>query len=132
LGTLLKARGDLEGAEPLLREALASCREELGDEHPDTLSSLYNLGILLEERGDLEGAAKLLREELHACTARYGSGHSETIASARHLLTLLEAPEAEGVRVGYNLASLRIIAENEAMMSSRSSLPEQLAKLSAS
>ena len=44
LGMMLKAKGDLEGAEALLREALEGRREKLGDTHPETLISLSNFG----------------------------------------------------------------------------------------
>ena len=40
LGGLLKARGNLEGAEALYREALTARRETLGSRHPDTLISV--------------------------------------------------------------------------------------------
>ena len=62
MGALLQARGDLEGAEPLLREALEARREVLGPKHPNTLTSVNNLGRLLQDRGDLERAEPLLRE----------------------------------------------------------------------
>ncbi|CAK0820168.1 unnamed protein product [Prorocentrum cordatum] len=55
---LLKAQGDLAGAEPLLREALQPLlrealqarREVLGDGHPDTLTSANNLARLLDAK----------------------------------------------------------------------------------
>lgn len=51
--TLYKAQGLLEEAVPLLREALQACRETLGDQHPDTLASIYNLGLVLESSGEV-------------------------------------------------------------------------------
>jgi CHAT domain-containing protein len=69
LGLVLHDRGDLAGAEPLLREALAMCRtlfprERLPDGHPDLAICLYDLGLLLWTRGDLAGADLLLLEAL--------------------------------------------------------------------
>ena len=40
LGTLLQDKGDLDGAEPLLRKALEGYRETLGDQHRDTLTAI--------------------------------------------------------------------------------------------
>jgi len=50
LAMLLKAQGDLAGAEPLFREALQARREVLGDGHPDTLTSANNLARLLDAK----------------------------------------------------------------------------------
>ena len=63
---LLRARGKLDEAEPLLREALAARREALGDTHPSTLVSINNLGDLLQARGALDEAEPLMREALAA------------------------------------------------------------------
>ena len=106
-GTLLKAQGDLDGAAPLLREALEACRGTLGDGHPDTLGSIYNLGLVLEARGELDGAAALFAEELAGCKLRYGAAHQETLSSARHLIEVLQAAgttsEAAAIASEYGL-----------------------------
>ena len=64
IGALLKAKGDLGAAEPLLRQALEGRREILGNRHPSTLSSIYHLGSLLEAKGDLAATEPLYREAL--------------------------------------------------------------------
>ena len=48
VGMLLQAMGDLDGAMPLLREALQVKRETLGDRHASTLNSIVSLGTLLQ------------------------------------------------------------------------------------
>ena len=48
IGAVLQDQGDLDGAAPLLREALEAMRETLGDRHPHTLTSINNLGWLLQ------------------------------------------------------------------------------------
>ena len=40
IGRLLQDQGKLDEAEPLYREALAACRETLGDRHPSTLRAV--------------------------------------------------------------------------------------------
>ncbi|CAK0820165.1 unnamed protein product [Prorocentrum cordatum] len=98
---LLKAQGDLAGAEPLLREALQASREVLGDRHPDTLTSVNDLAMRLQAQGDLAGAEPLLREALQpllreALQARrevLGDGHPDTLTSANNLARLLDAKE---------------------------------------
>jgi tetratricopeptide (TPR) repeat protein len=47
LGLLLQAKGDLEQAELLLRQALAICEKALGPEHPLTMEPLRALAELL-------------------------------------------------------------------------------------
>jgi Flp pilus assembly protein TadD len=54
LAILLKYKGDLAGAEPLLRRVIEARERTLGPEHPDTLRSLNNLANLLKDKGDLD------------------------------------------------------------------------------
>ena len=51
LALLLQDKGDLEGAEALLREAVAGTRRMLGDAHSDTRDNVVFLAALLEKRG---------------------------------------------------------------------------------
>ncbi|CAK0820164.1 unnamed protein product [Prorocentrum cordatum] len=78
---LLKAQGDLAGAEPLLREALQASREVLGDRHPDTLTSVNDLAMRLQAQGDLAGAEPLLREALQANREVLGDRQPNTLTS---------------------------------------------------
>ena len=62
LGTILRLRGDLDGAEKTHGKALA-IHEKLG--HVEGVASEYgNLGIVLQTRGDLDGAEQLCRKAL--------------------------------------------------------------------
>ena len=47
----------LREAEPLKREALAGCREVLGNRHPHTLASISNLADMLMQLGHLDPRA---------------------------------------------------------------------------
>lgn len=62
----------------------------LGEEHPDTLSSLYNLSDTLESLENFPAAEVLFRLELGRCGIVHGPEHSETMASLRNLASLLE------------------------------------------
>ncbi len=59
-------QGRLDGAQPLLEEALAGYRAALGEAHPDTLRAINNLGLLLQAQGRLDEAQPLLEDAL-AC-----------------------------------------------------------------
>jgi CHAT domain-containing protein len=69
LGALLSARGDLAGAEPFLRDALATCRKlypeaQFPGGHPDLALSLSDLSALLQARGDLAAAEPFVGDAL--------------------------------------------------------------------
>ena len=44
-------------------------RLKLGNQHPDTMKSIYNLADLLESMEKFEEAEELFREELAACNS---------------------------------------------------------------
>ncbi|EOD12957.1 hypothetical protein EMIHUDRAFT_452118 [Emiliania huxleyi CCMP1516] len=93
LGGWHNGRGGMahwEVGEALLREALEASRETLGDNHPDTLTSINNLGMLLEAKGDLDGAEALLREALEARRETLGDRHPRTLTSIYNLGSLLQ------------------------------------------
>jgi hypothetical protein len=56
MGCVLKAMGDLAAARPYYEQALEIRRRVLGDDHPNTATSLDNLGLLLQAMGDLPAA----------------------------------------------------------------------------
>mgnify|MGYP003319805079 CR=1 FL=1 len=72
-------------ARPLYEEALEGRRAELGDRHPDTLSSINNLGMLLQDLGKLEDAEPLLRRALEGTDAALGKSHPSTLLSLIHI-----------------------------------------------
>ena len=51
LGSLYKQQGKYTEAEELYIKALAARRRQLGDDHPDTLISIYNLADLYQQQG---------------------------------------------------------------------------------
>ena len=70
---LLLDKGDLVGAEPLLREALEARREVLSERHPNTLTSINDLATLLQAKGLLDEAKTLYEEALKARREVYGA-----------------------------------------------------------
>ena len=49
------------------RKTWPAGRLKLGNQHPDTMISIYNLAILLKSMEKFEEAEELFREELTAC-----------------------------------------------------------------
>ena len=81
--------GKLEEARPLFEEALQARRETLGDRHPGTLISIYNMGSLLKAQGMLTEAIPLFTEQLEGSVVLRGMKYQETRDSANHLVELL-------------------------------------------
>ena len=59
LGFALKEKGQLDEAEPLLREVLGAYRVELGTDDDSTLKAITNLALLLQARGKYTEAEEL-------------------------------------------------------------------------
>lgn len=79
---LLKARGDLAGAEPELRRVL-EVRERLhGGEHSDMLACIANLAGLLHHKGELTEAEPPFRRALTGCERAVGEEHPDTFATS--------------------------------------------------
>ncbi len=63
-GVFLKSEGRYAEAEPLLREALALFRGELGEQHSATGRALINLASVRRACGDYDGAVELYQQAL--------------------------------------------------------------------
>jgi len=82
LGALLEVKGDIEGAENLMRRVLERREQTLGEDHPDTLSSLIYLAIVVNKLDRRSEAVEMLR-------MRYG--FSEKVADRlRYILACFE------------------------------------------
>jgi non-specific serine/threonine protein kinase/serine/threonine-protein kinase len=68
-------------AEPLLERALDIRRAELGEDHPDTLSSAWRLGVVQKERGRFREAERIQRDVLARRRRVLGEDHADTIRS---------------------------------------------------
>jgi len=98
---LLQLEGKPGQAEPYLREALQQRRHVLGEENPDTLSSINSLGNLLLAEGKSKEAEPYLREALEKKRHVLGDEHPDTLISAISMGSLLVAQgkHAEAVKL---------------------------------
>ena len=69
--------------------ALAMQREDLGEEHPDTLKAMNNFAHALWDQGDLAPARALQERALIVCRRVLGDEHPNTLISMNNLATTL-------------------------------------------
>ncbi|MHC4088889.1 MAG: tetratricopeptide repeat protein [Planctomycetota bacterium] len=91
LGQTYRSLGLLDGAKPHLVSALETNRRVLGDEHPQTLSSMHELGLLLKTQGKMSEAEPLYRQALEGRRRVLGEEHRETLETQHNLALLLKA-----------------------------------------
>jgi tetratricopeptide (TPR) repeat protein len=91
MGSLLQAQGKLAEAEPYYRDALEKRRRVLGEEHPDTLTSINNMGVLLESQGKLAEAEPYYRDALEKRRRVLGEEHPDTLSSINNMGVLLQS-----------------------------------------
>ena len=95
------ARGPALFSESIAASTLAvdMDRKDLGDEHPETLTSMNNLALTLWNQGDLAGARKLQEQVLDARRRVLGEEHPTTLISMDNLaLTLGNQGDLAGAR----------------------------------
>jgi tetratricopeptide (TPR) repeat protein len=85
LGAIYLARGDWKDAEPLLTEAVATNRRQLGTEHPRTIVSLDQLAQVFGQQGRYKEAEAIRREVLAIRLRQAGPDHPG-VAAARESL----------------------------------------------
>jgi len=78
-------RADYRTAGRLQERVLDAFRRVLGDEHPDTLTSMNNLAGTLGEQGDLASARALLEQVLAALRRVLGDEDPDTLTSISNL-----------------------------------------------
>ncbi len=71
--------------------ALELRRAELGDEHPETLSSMNNLGFLLRSQGRADEAELLFRQSLEGNRRALGNDHMNTLGAMMNLVLSLQS-----------------------------------------
>ncbi|MGY3521157.1 tetratricopeptide repeat protein, partial [Micromonospora sp. PTRAS2] len=66
-------------------QALADRRRVLGNDHPDTLTSVNNLAYAYQAAGDLGRAISLFEQALTDCRRVLGNDHPQTLTSVNNL-----------------------------------------------
>lgn len=88
LGYHLNAIGDYDPARPYLEQALEIRKKVLGEEHPDTATSLNNLAVLCFYENKFNEAAGHVRKALAIRKKVLGKGHPETRSSMEDLAVI--------------------------------------------
>ena len=83
--------GLYEPAMPLQEAALRTRRDELGNDHADTLGSINSMGLLLDAQGKLTEAEPYYREALEGSRRVLGDDHPDTLHSINNKARLLKA-----------------------------------------
>ncbi|MBI4902657.1 MAG: tetratricopeptide repeat protein [Acidobacteria bacterium] len=89
-GGFLVERGELQTAEPLLREALEIRKRRLGQDHPRSLTAMNNLALSLFQQGDLENAEAMYRTGLSLARQRYGAENAQVATTLNNLALVME------------------------------------------
>ncbi len=86
-----RAIGLYEPATPLQEAALGTRRDELGNDHPDTLESIAHMGLLLKSQGKLTEAEPYYHEALEGSRRVLGDDHCGTLISIGNMGELLRS-----------------------------------------
>lgn len=89
VATTYRTLGLLNAALPLQEAVLDSRSRELGDDHPDTLTSKNEMGLLLERLGRVAEAETMLRSALEGRRRALGEEDPITLASMGDLSSVL-------------------------------------------
>jgi CHAT domain-containing protein/Tfp pilus assembly protein PilF len=87
----LYQQGKYNEAIPLAEKALAIFKKVLGDNHPDTATSLNNLALLYKSQGRYSEAEPLLKQALAIRKAQLGDNHPDTARSLNNLALLYKS-----------------------------------------
>ena len=72
-------------------QALEIRKSELGDQHPDTVTSMNNLALLYESMGQYDRALPLFEVALEICKSELGDRHPDTATSLNNLAGLYKS-----------------------------------------
>ncbi len=118
VGGTFRRLGELSSAEKRLVRAVDVRRRRLGEEHPDTLSSIQALGSLRLAEDKLPEAEELFREALEGRRRALGDDHADTLSSLNALGVLKherrELAEAEPLLRSALEAQRRVLGDGHA------------------
>jgi tetratricopeptide (TPR) repeat protein len=107
-GIFLNDQGRYGEAEPLFQQALEICRSQLGEDHPNTASSLNNLAGLYKSQGRYGEAEPLYQQALEIRRSQLGDDHHDTASSLNNLAVLYEFQGRYGEAEPFYLQALSI------------------------
>ena len=90
-GFFLESQGRYGDAEPLYVEALEIRKSELGDRHPDTAGSLFNLAALYHQTERHQQALPLIQDAIAIYMSVFGADHPTTQAAQSWLQAIKQA-----------------------------------------
>ncbi len=88
LGNVLTIDGEIEEAEPLLREALSIQEKALEPGHLEIAETRLRLGQLLLRKGDMEQASGYLNQSITILSVHFGSNY-RLVEEARATISAL-------------------------------------------
>ncbi|MCT7990299.1 tetratricopeptide repeat protein [Laspinema olomoucense] len=91
IGRAFYDKGEYGKAEPLWKQAMNICRKVLGDEHPDTATSLNNLALLYKSQGRYREAEPLFLQALNIRRKVLGDEHPDIAGSLNNLAALYDS-----------------------------------------
>ncbi|PVH75932.1 FabD/lysophospholipase-like protein, partial [Cadophora sp. DSE1049] len=91
VGNCLDSDGRWKEAEALLVQVTNFRKKVLGEEHPDTLTSMNNLARLFQSQGKYEAAEPLYQETLRLRKKVLGEEHPDTLVSINNLARLFDS-----------------------------------------
>ena len=99
VAVFLSQKGKHKDARELQERVVESQRRVLGEEHPDTLTSMNNLALTLQAQGGHAGARELQERVVEAQRRVLEEEHPDTLTSMSNLaLTLSEQGDHAGAR----------------------------------
>ncbi|KAK2061325.1 TPR-like protein [Colletotrichum caudatum] len=105
LAVVYSELGRLDEAEQMQNDVLETCRQDLGDDHPDTITAMNNLAITLERKGRYGEALSLQSAVLESLNSKYGPDNLQTAsAMSRTACTLRLMHQTEQAEEMYRLA----------------------------
>ena len=99
IGSVLQAKGDLDGALAAYREAERIDRAAFGDDHPNVARDLNNSATVLFGQGNREAAAEMFQQTFDIHIRRLGPRSLETLQTARNLRACGRDPVALARRI---------------------------------
>ncbi len=110
-------RGAYASARSAFEQQVKARRSLLGQEHPDTLTSMSNLAATFLAQGELDGAGRLQEAALEASKRMLGEEHPLTLTSMSNLANTLNAqgdlPSARRLQEAVLEAEKRVLGEEQ-------------------